>query len=426
MGRGLGKVLSESKSEAELALSGNLAFWTDCNAERMDTLFRRSCLFRPKWDEKHFADGETYGDHTIRVAIENSTATYGGDSGKASPPNHSSASVCIADVQSRPVQWLWRGWIPKGKVTLLEGDPGLAKSLLTLDLAARITKGLPMPDGAHCERGSVVIVNAEDGLEDTVKPRLEVAGADILRCHWLNFSLEDGQQTLVIPNRMDALKKKIEESKAVLVIIDPFVAYLEKRINSWNDQDVRRAMAVLSQLAEQTGAAIVLIRHLNKKEDVKNKMYRGGGSIGIIAAVRSGLLVALDSHDSSLRVLSSNKANLSAAPTPLLFGVESVEYDGSEEGMPQIVWHGKQSQAARHSASSNVHENNSALEDAKEFLRESLGQRPQQSTQLYRDAKDSKISIATLLRAKTELKVKSVRNGFGDEGIWFWKLSPEG
>jgi hypothetical protein len=185
-------------------------------------------------------------------------------------------------------------------------------------------------------------------------------------------------------------------------------------------------MAVLSQLAEQTGAAIVLIRHLNKKEDVKNKMYRGGGSIGIIAAVRSGLLVAPDSHDSSLRVLSSNKANLSAAPTPLLFGVESVEYGGSEEGMPQIVWHGKQSQAARYSASSNVHENNSALEDAKEFLRESLGQRPQQSTQLYRDAKDSKISIATLLRAKTELKVKSVRNGFGDEGIWFWKLSPEG
>ena len=81
---------------------------------------------------------------------------------------------------------------------------------------------------------------------------------------------------------MDALKKKIEESKAVLVIIDPVVAYLEKRINSWNDQDVRRAMAVLSQLAEQTGAAIVLIRHLNKKEDVKNKIYRGGGSIALI------------------------------------------------------------------------------------------------------------------------------------------------
>ena len=413
-----------SESEADIALCGQLAFWTGCDMERMDTLFRQSGRFRPKWDIKHFADGETYGEHTIRVAIENSTATYGGDSGKASPPNHSGASVCIADVQSRPVQWLWRGWIPKGKVTLLEGDPGLAKSLLTLDLAARITKGLPMPDGAHFERGSVVIVNAEDGLEDTVRPRLEVAGADILRCHWLNFSLEDGQQTLVIPNRMDALKGKIEESKAVLVIIDPFVAYLEKRINSWNDQDVRRAMAVLSQLAEQTGAAIVLIRHLNKKEDVKNKMYRGGGSIGIIAAVRSSLLVAPDSHDSSLRVLSSNKANLSASSTPLLFGVERVDYEGSEEGMPQIVWHGEQSQAAGRAAT--VPEKASALEDAKEFLRESLGRGPQKSTQVYRDAHDSKISIATLLRAKTVLNIKAVRDGFGDEGAWFWRLSPTG
>ena len=102
-----------SESEADIALCGQLAFWTDCDAERMDNLFRQSGRFRPKWDEKHFADGETYGEHTIRVAIENSTATYGGDSGKASPPNHSGASVCIADVQSHPVKWLWRGWIPK-------------------------------------------------------------------------------------------------------------------------------------------------------------------------------------------------------------------------------------------------------------------------------------------------------------------------
>ena len=417
----------ESQSHADIAFCGLLAFWTGCDKERMDSLFRRSGLFRPKWDEKHFANGETYGEHTIGVAVENNAATYGGDSGKTSPPTQGGASVCIADVQSHPVEWLWRGWIPRGKVTLVEGDPGLGKSLLTLYLAARITKGLPMPDGSHCERGSVVIVNAEDGLEDTVKPRLEVAGADIPRCHWLNFSLEDGQQTLIIPGQMDALKKKVEESKAVLVIIDPLFAYLEPRINSWNDQHVRRAMAALSsQIAEPTGVAIVLIRHPNKKEDVKNKMYRGGGSIGIIAAARSALLITPDSHNPGLRVLSTIKTNLSTPPTPLLFGVERVDYEGSDEGMPQIVWHGEQSQGTGHPASTNAHEKISALEDAKEFLRESLGQRPQKSTQLYRDARDSKISIATLLRAKTALNVKAVRDGFGDEGVWFWKLPPTG
>ena len=415
----------ESQSEADIALCGLLAFWTDCDAERMDRLFRRSGLRRPKWDEKHFANGETYGEHTIETAIGNSTATYGGDSGKASPPIHGGASVCIADVQSHPVEWLWRGWIPRGKVTLVEGDPGLGKSLLTLYLAARITKGLPMPDGSHCERGSVVIVNAEDGLEDTVKPRLEVAGADIPRCHWLNFSLEDGQQTLIIPGQMDALKKKIEESKAVLVIIDPLVAYLEQRVNSWNDQHIRRAMAALSsQIAEPTGVAVVLIRHPNKKEEVKNKIYRGGGSIGIIAAARSALLVTPHSHSPGLRVLSTIKTNLSTPPTPLLFGVERVDYHDADEGMPQIVWHGEQSEAAGRAAT--VPEKVSALEDAKEFLRESLGRRPQKSTQVYRDAHDSKISIATLLRAKTALNIKAVRDGFGDEGAWFWKLSPTG
>ena len=148
-----------------------------------------------------------------------------------------------------------------------------------------------MPDGSHCERGSVVIVNAEDGLEDTVKPRLEIAGADISRCHWLNFSLEDGQQTLVIPARMAALKKQIEESKAVLVIIDPVVAYLEKVINSWNDQHSRRAMAVLSQLAGTNGSGYGC--HSPPYEGRTEKpMYRGGGSIGFIAAARSALLLA--------------------------------------------------------------------------------------------------------------------------------------
>ncbi len=414
-----------SKSEADIALCGQLAFWTGCDTERMDTLFRQSGRFRPKWDDKHFAEGDTYGEHTIRIAIENSTATYGGDSGRALPPNHGSASVCIADVQSHPVEWLWRGWIPRGKVTLVEGDPGLGKSLLTLYLAARITKGLPMPDGSYCERGSVVIVNAEDGLEDTVKPRLEVAGADIQRCHWLNFSLEDGQQTLIIPGQMDALKKKIDESKPVLVIIDPLVAYLEQRINSWNDQHIRRAMAALSsQIAEPTGVAIVLIRHPNKKEDVKNKMYRGGGSIGIIAAARSALLVTPDPRNPGLRVLSTIKTNLSTPPTPLLFGVERVDYEDAEEGMPQIAWHGEQSQAAGRAAT--VHEKPSALEDAKAFLRESLEHGAQEVTQLFSDAHTSKISLSTLRRAKTALQVKPVRNGFGDEGIWLWKLPPTG
>ena len=178
----------------------------------------------------------------------------------------------------------------------------------------------------------------------------------------------------------------------MLVVIDPLVNYLGKSINIWNDQDVRRAMVVLSQLANETGAAIVVVRHLNKKEDVRNKMYRGGGSIGIMAAVRSALLIAPDPHNPDLRVLSTNKSSLSAAPTPLVFEVASVEYEGTEEGMPQIVWLGEQSHAAGRPASSSIHQESSKLEDAKKFLRELLELGPQESTQLLKDARKSKIS----------------------------------
>ena len=155
-------------------------------------------------------------------------------------------------------------------------------------------------------------------------------------------------------------------------------------------------------------------------------MYRGGGSIGIIAAARSALLITPDSHNPGLRVLSTIKTNLSTPPTPLLFGVERVDYEGSDEGMPQIVWHGKQSQATAHPAASNLHKESSELEDAKEFLRESLEHGAKEVTQLFRDAHNSKISLSTLRRAKKELQVKAVRNGFGDEGVWFWKLPPTG
>jgi len=218
------------------------------------------------------------------------------------------------------------------------------------------------------------------------------------------------------------LRREIEKSNAVLVVIDPFVSYLGKQINSWNDQDVRRAMASLSQLAEQTGAAIVLIRHPNKKEDVKNRLYRGGGSIGIIAAARSALLVMPDPLNPNVRVLSTTKCNLAAPPKPLLFEVESVEYEGSDEGIPHILWRGQQSQPTVRSLSSTVRQKLSPIDDAKEFLRESLEKGAQKANQIFRDAKASEISFATLRRAKLQLHVESVRKGFGDKGEVFWKL----
>jgi hypothetical protein len=345
-----------------MALAGHLAYWTAGNPERMDNLFRQSGLFRAKWDEKHFTGGETYGAHTIRVAIENNEAKY---SVGNSPPASDDATVCIADVAPCKIEWHWRGWIPAGKLTTLMGDPGIAKSLLSLAIAASCTNGGELPDGSRGKRDHVILVNAEDAVDDTVRPRLEAAGADLQLCHSLPFCSESTwERTLIIPDNLTKLRDAIIKYNAKFVVIDPIVAFYGSSINGFIDQHVRRALAPLAQLAAQTGAAILLILHLNKDEQ-KKILYRGGGSIAMVAASRSVLLASPDSRDPDLRILSSIKCNLARRPTPLVYRIEE-----TDDGVVHIVWHGEQSQPMEQGASSAVPEKTSALEYAKEFLSE--------------------------------------------------------
>ncbi len=183
--------------------------------------------------------------------------------------------------------------IPLSKLTIIDGDPGLGKSVLTLDLAARVSRGVEMPDGAAGRQGGVVLLTAEDGIRDTVVPRLDAAGADRSRVLALDLvpDAEGGQQLPRLPLDAPYIDAAVRRMGALLVVVDPLTAYLSERINSHRDQDCRRALWPLTKLAEETGAAVVVVRHLNKG-NASNPLYRGGGSIGIIGAARSGLLVA--------------------------------------------------------------------------------------------------------------------------------------
>src|SRR5438309_479207 len=165
------------QGEAELAWGGFLRCWAE-DGGQPDSLFRGSKLMRPKWDERR--GHETYGAHTIRKALETtSTHTYG----QAKPPSVAEdlLTICLADVEHEPVEWLWPGYILYRKLAILDGDPGMGKSTLSLDIAARVSAGAPMPDGSMCRPGGVLLLTAEDGLGDTVRPRLEAAGADLTR-----------------------------------------------------------------------------------------------------------------------------------------------------------------------------------------------------------------------------------------------------
>jgi RecA-family ATPase len=225
-------------------------------------------------------------------------------------------------VEPERVEWLWPGRLPLGKLAVLDGDPGLSKSVVTLDLAARVSAGLELPDSQPCEPAGVVVLSAEEGLRDTIRPRLDAAGANTERIVALSNVAEGrtGERVISLTKDLAIIERAIERVGAGLVIIDPLMAFLSEKTDSHKDQDVRRALAPLATLAERKRAAVLIVRHLNKAAD-GNTLYRGGGSIAIIGAARSGLVIAQDPEDSERRVLAANKHNLSGAAPSLPFRI---------------------------------------------------------------------------------------------------------
>src|SRR5262249_45612603 len=161
---------------------------------------------------------------------------------RSRPPEHAPLTP-LDGVPTREVRWLWPGWLPRGKITVLDGDPGLGKSTLLLDLAARVSAGRAMPDGSPGLRAGVCILSAENALTDTVRPRLEAAGADLSRVHALETVCRPGQdmgRPPALPRDLRLLEKSVRLSQSRLLIIDPFVAFLGRGVDAAQDQDVRR------------------------------------------------------------------------------------------------------------------------------------------------------------------------------------------
>lgn len=326
--------------------------------------------------------------------------------------------VLLSDVELEQVSWLWQGRIPLGKITVLDGDPGLGKSTLALDLAARVTRGAPMPDGSPGVDGGVVILTAEDGLADTVRPRLDAAGGDPTRALAVQTIGTGETERGISLADLQALEQAIRQVSAKLVIVDPVMAFLGAQTDSHRDQDIRRCLAPIASLAERTGAAFLIIRHLNKAAG-GNPIYRGGGSIGIIGAARSGFLVSKDPDDEAKRVLASTKSNLSRPPDSLSFELEECA------GAVRVKWLG----ASKHSASSLLAEaaneqERAAVDEAKDFLRDYLADGPQGARDVQHAARQAVISEATLRRAKVALGVKPQKVGRpGTRGQrWLWAL----
>jgi hypothetical protein len=331
--------------------------------------------------------------------------------------------VSLTDVAAREVQWLWPGRVPLGKLTLLDGDPGLGKSAITLDLAARVSRGGALPDdsrGDVREPAGVVLLCREDGLGDTVRPRLEAVGADLARVTAITgMPTPTGLREVRLREDWQALAREVVRVGARLLMIDPLMAYVERGVNLYRDQDARWALAPLVMLAEMGEVAVVAVRHLTKGGGV-NPLYRGGGSIGIVGVARSGLLVAADPADATgeRRVLAVAKGNLAADVPSLGFTLEQA--GGS--GALRVVWQGPVEQTAASLLAARQDAERPPRRDllgaARAYLEATLAAGPRPAREVLEAAERAGLGVRTLRRAKAEMGVVALKRG----AEWWWAI----
>ena len=326
-------------------------------------------------------------------------------------------AIPASEIHRERVEWLEPG-IPLGATTLLVGDPGLGKSLLTHTLAASVSRAA----------GHALIATAEDSLSATVRPRLEAAEADLERVSFVEILSEGFPDGMRLPDDVAELERLAEEREATLVVVDPLMAHLPSEVNSWRDQSIRLALSPLRSMAERRRCAIVIVAHLNKSHSA-DPLRRAGGSVGLPGAARSALLLARDPDDENRRVVAHWKSNMSALAPSVLYGLEAISLpamngDPDVETVRLVNLGRSDHDGETLLTDRDGPEERSALEEAMAFLRKELGGERQVATKtVQKHAGEAGISLRTLDRAKAKLRVKAEKHGF--EGAWTWALPEE-
>ena len=337
----------------------------------------------------------------------------------------------LSEVEAKPLEWLWRGWIPRGRLTLVAGNPGAGKSFFTQAVAAAVTRGAPLPgENTRREPATVILISLEDDPADTLRPRLEEMGADLGRVLVLQAVLErevgpDGalhtsERAMVLPRDVGALLEAIRRTRAALVVIDPLVAVQDAAIDSHRQAAMRQLLGPLHLVAQETGAAIVAVAHLRKTWS-ETALYRVSGSIDLVAAARVVIIVAPDPEDRApspsdrRRIACVAKSNVGARPDPVAFTLGGGRFGWAATPVPQGLTAEALLETPPHGT-----EERGALEEAVDFLREALAEGPRTAKEIRREAREAGIADRTLARAKAILGVKSRKTTGG--GPWTWEL----
>jgi hypothetical protein len=340
----------------------------------------------------------------------------------------------MSEVEPVPVEWLWNPYVPLGKLTLLEGDPGCGKTWLSLTITAIVSRGDPFPDldgipRLSGEPANILYLSAEDGLADTLRPRLDSAGADVNRVHVLTGKdvrspgADEPQVVGITLKDIPVLEEALRRVKPRLLIVDPLQAYLGEKVDMHRANEVRPILAALARLAESYCCAVLCIRHLTK-DPKGTPLYRGLGSIDFTAAARSVLQVKRHPLVPGSRGIVHIKSSLAKEGPSIGFEVKDAKFlwtgkiDLSLEAL--LRGEGKNEQSPD--------DENNAIEEAAAFLRRMLANGARLSEEILREARRIGISEKTLRRAKKQARVRSRRRseqgkprGTGD---WEWYLQP--
>lgn len=335
----------------------------------------------------------------------------------------------MSDIEPRPVSWLWPGRIARGKVSIIAGNPGLGKSQITASIAAIVTTGGRWPvDHSPCKPGDVVFLSAEDDPADTLRPRLEAAGANLHRVHVMDavitgYTGEGRQQNRAFSLQRDiaALSVKLAElGNVAAVVIDPITAYLGD-VDSHRNAEVRALLAPLSELAAQHGTAIIGVSHLNKSAGTEVLM-RVTGSLAFVAAARAAYLVAQDPDNPARRYFLPMKNNIGPDSAGLAFSIEGVSVQSALGPLEtsRVVWDSEPvTVTADEVMRTQIPEHGSALREAEEWLRETMSE-PTPAAEISRMAEEVGISRKTLRRASETLGIVKAKAGM--KAGWMWSL----
>jgi len=333
----------------------------------------------------------------------------------------------MADVEPRPVEWLWENRIPLAKISMLSGDPGVGKSMVTIDISARKSRGLAWPDkiGTPTEPGNVILINCEDDAADTIHPRLEAASADLTRVFILEGRREIDPETRkprLVPFSLCDLSiletALFHLGNCRLVVIDPVSGFLTG-VDSHKDAEVRGCLAPLAALAQKYRCAVLMVSHLNKivKGGSGPAIYRTMGSLAFVAGVRAAWGAVRDPDNPHRCLFLSIKSNLAPQMDGLAYSIVPNERTGA----PAVAWAREPVTVSIDEAIRKDQPQGKERREAAKWLVGLLKGGPMAQQEIMDAAAQNGISAATLRRAKKDAKVEAFKVGFS-KTAWEWRL----